>query len=146
MSGYDIATPYTSVQLLFRHEGKVAFILREHTGWMNGYYALPGGKAEKYERFTATAVREAKEETGVDILPTNLRHVLTVHRKAPDSLWVCIIFEVTRWKGELYNAEPHVHGELAWFELDKLPKNTLPTDRYFIAQIQAGQTYGEHGW
>src|SRR5665213_3853859 len=116
MSGYDVATPYTSVQLLFRHEGKVAFILREHTGWMDGFYALPGGKVEKDERFIAAAVREAKEETGADVEPADLRHVLTAHHKSSDSVWVCVIFEVARWKSELRNAEPHMHGELAWFE------------------------------
>jgi 8-oxo-dGTP diphosphatase len=83
---YDIATPYTAAYLLFRKNNKVTFLLRENTSWMNNYFCLPGGKVDKGESFTTTAIREAKEEVGVDIKSTDLKPVLMAHRNAEDSL------------------------------------------------------------
>ena len=46
---YDTATPYLASFVIIRKEGKIAFVLRTNTGWMNGYYGLPSGKVEKVE-------------------------------------------------------------------------------------------------
>ncbi len=143
---YDIATPYTAVYLIFRKEGKIAFLLRENTSWMNGHYGLPAGKVEKDESFTAAAIREAKEEVGIDIEAEALDYIFTGQRKHPDSSWVDAVFEAKQWKGELYNAEPHIHGELAWLDTNNLPSNMVDYVRVYIEQIQAGKHYSEYGW
>ncbi|MCA9330450.1 NUDIX domain-containing protein, partial [Candidatus Saccharibacteria bacterium] len=73
---------------------------------MDGRYGLPAGKVEKLETFLKAAVREAKEEVGVDVDPADLRHILTVHRDSPDDevdgdmTWVDVFFETTKWQGE----------------------------------------------
>jgi len=143
---YDIATPYTAVYIIFRKAGKIAFVLRSNTDWMNGYYGLPAGKVEKNESFLAAAVREAKEEVGVKIVPANLKHLMTAHRIEPDSIWVDIFFTPLTYGGELYNAEPHVHSELAWLDPKKLPGNIVPAVRFYIDHIEAGDTYCQYGW
>lgn len=143
------ARPYTAAFVIFRKNGKMAFLLRSNTNWMNGRYALPAGKVEEDESIEAAAIREAKEEVGVDIKPENLKHVLTVYRKdlvGRDGTWLDVLFEATEWEGELYNAEPEVHGELAWFEPENLPENTTPYTPFFIEQIKAGNAYAELGW
>lgn len=56
---YATATPYIASFVILRKAGKIAFVLREHTKWMNGYYGLPSGKVEKNEAFSAAAIREA---------------------------------------------------------------------------------------
>ena len=143
---YNTATPYIASYVILRKNGKVAFVLRENTTWMNGYYGLPSGKVEKNERFLKATVREAKEEAGVDIELGNLEPVHMVHRKEPDMTWVDLYFEATKWEGEPHNAEPHVHSELAWLDPKKLPKNTIPCIRYALEQIEAGKIYSEYGW
>jgi 8-oxo-dGTP diphosphatase len=143
---YDVATPYTACFAILRRGNEVAFVLRQNTGWMDGYYGLPAGKVEKNETFTAGVVREAKEEAGVTIDPADIKHAITVHRKASDSLWVDVYFEVSRWQGEPYNAEPHVHGALDWLDMNDLPENIVPAFRYALEQVAAGETYGEFGW
>jgi 8-oxo-dGTP diphosphatase len=146
MTKYDTAAPYIASFVLLRRGNTVAFVLRANTQWMNGYYGLPSGKVEKNERFMAAAVREAKEEVGVTIAEDNLSHAVTVHRYDVDIQWVDVLFEVSSWEGEPYNAEPHMHSELVWLDLDNLPENVIPSVRYELEQIKAGKTYGEFGW
>ena len=147
MSGiYDSATPYIASFVILKQAGKTAFVLRANTRWMNGYYGLPSGKVEPGETYTQAAVREAKEEAGVDIEPQNLVFVHAAHRHGKDSEWVDIYFEATQWQGKPYNAEPHKSSELAWLDSLALPNNTVPTVRAALMAIQSGQLYSEHGW
>ena len=141
---YDIATPYTAAYIVFRKNAKIAFLLRENTGWMNNHYGLPAGKVEKKEKFTAAAIREAEEEVGAKIKPQDLKLILTGQRHHSDSDWIDMVFEAKTWQGKLYNAEPHVHGELVWLDPDKLPDNMVPYIRLYIEKIQAGKNYVEY--
>jgi 8-oxo-dGTP pyrophosphatase MutT (NUDIX family) len=142
--------PYVAAFIIFRKNGKVAFLLRENTKWMNGRYGLPAGKVDPDESATAAAIREAKEEVGVDIKPENLQHRLTVFRttsiESEPTPWMDILFEAVKWEGELYNAEPNVHSELSWLDPDNLPENVTPYVPFFLDQIKAGSRYAEHGW
>lgn len=146
---YDTAKPYIAIYLILKKDGKVAFILRSKTDWMNNHYGLVQGKVEKAESYSAAAVREAKEEANVIVRPEDLWHVHTVHRYEPSSQakdWVDVYFEVTKWRGEPRNNEPHKHSELAWLDINNLPSNVVPCVKFALEQIQAGKTYSEYGW
>ena len=144
------AQPFMASFIIFRKDGKMAFLLRENTKWMNGKYGIPAGKVEPGESASAAAIREAKEEVGVDIKPENLEHRLTVFRTtsidSEPSPWIDTLFEATNWDGELYNAEPDVHAELAWLDPNRLPENLTPYVKFFLSEIEAGNRYAEHGW
>lgn len=153
MSKFDTARPYIAVYVLLRRDdGKVAFVKRSNTGWMDGKYGLPAGKVEKFETYLQAAVREAKEEVGVDIDPSDLDHLATIHRDAPDDKvdgdmsWVDILFEASKWQGEPYNAEPHMHSELAWLDINALPDTVIPVLADMIAVAESDQSYGEVEW
>src|SRR4051812_39398852 len=113
----ETAHPNVAAFIIFKRNNKIAFLLRENTKWMNGRYGLPAGKVEDGESISQAAIREAKEEVGVDIDPADLKHLLTVYRttsvKSEPTPWLDVLFEATKWRGELYNAEPHRHSELA---------------------------------
>lgn len=141
---FDTAQPYIAVYVIFRKNNEVAFLLRQNTNWMDGFYTLPAGKVEKNEPYIAAAIREAKEEVGV--APQEITHVLTAHRHNEAMDWVDVIFEAIKWEGELTNAEPDVHAELAWFDPSDLPENVTPPVKHYLAEIQDGNTYTEFGW
>lgn len=148
MGKYSTAAPYIACYVLLRDGDRIACVLRQNTDWMNGYYGLPAGKVEWGEPYTLGAIREAKEEAGVDIKPEHLRHALTVHRHSQDDNtdWVDVYFEVDEWKGEVINAEPHMHAEVVWLDINNLPSNVIPAVRSALECISQGQTYAEHGW
>lgn len=153
MSKFDTARPYLAVFIIVRmSDGTVPFVLRKNTGWMDGMYGLPAGKVERGESFLQAAVREAKEEIGIDIDPAQLRHLLTVHRDSPDDTvdgdmsWVDVFFEAKQWEGEPHNTEPDVHAAVDLLDLDNLPANVIPLLTESLALIAAGQTYGEIEW
>jgi 8-oxo-dGTP pyrophosphatase MutT (NUDIX family) len=151
---YDTQTPYAASYVLVRNtEGLVAFVLRSNTTWMNNYYGLPSGKTEKGESFMAGAVREAKEEIGIDVNLEDLEHAITVHRYSTSTdndvepmEWVDVYFEVKKWDGVPINAEPHIHSELAWLDPKNLPDNTIHSVVAAINALNEGKKYLEYGY
>jgi 8-oxo-dGTP diphosphatase len=140
------AKPRIASYAVFRKDGKIAFVLRQNTAWMNGYYGLPSGKVDQGESFSQAVIREAKEEVGVDLLPENLTCSLIGNRNDPDSLWVDAIFTINKWDGELINAEPQIHSELAWLDPQNLPDNIVPSVRHYIDCLEKRIGYTEYGW
>ena len=151
MNKFGTAQPYAAAYVILRKDNKVAMVLRGNIPWMAHHYGLPAGKVEMGESFTEGAIREAKEEAGVDIKPEQLKHALTVHRfsKEDDGTiteWVDTLFEAESWQGEPYNAEPHVHDALEWHDPNNLPENTIPAIKAYLAAIAEGNKYLEFGW
>lgn len=142
-NNYETATPHLASNIIFRKDAKVAFLLRQNTSWMDGHYCLIGGKVEKGETFTEAAIREAKEEAGVELKPDQLRVALTGFRQANEYDWVDVLFEVIHYDSEPYNAESDVHASLEWLDPYNLPENTVPSIRYYMAEILAGRTFCE---
>jgi len=134
------------VAIVLRRDDKVLFLLREHTGWRDGYYCLPSGHVEDDESFTDAAQRELLEETGIKVDPGQLDHALILHHQSDDGVRVTSCFEVEGWTGEPQNAEPHKHAEIAWLDPAKLPENIVESSRFMLQQIAAGQHYAEMGW
>lgn len=133
-----------AVYIIFRDQGgkKVLLMRRYNTGYRDGWYSLPGGHvggADETggEPAIMAAVREAKEEGGVDISLNDLQLVHAMHRLSTDPELherVDFCFEATRWQGELANAEPDKCDELCWAPLNNLPTHIVPEVRHMLRQ------------
>lgn len=147
---YDSARPYAACYVVLRKGNKVAMLVRKNTGWRDGDYCLPAGKVEYKESYKNSAVREAKEEAGVDIDVEHLRFVHAMHRHSKQDggyiEWVDIYFEASEWNGEPYNAEPHKADKLDWIDLENKPDNMVPETKAALNYIEQGVAYGEFGW
>ncbi len=150
MNEFNTQRPYIASYIIFRNpKGEVAFLKRTGDRWMSGHYSLPAGKVEHDESFIACAVREVEEEVGVNIQPQDLEYKAAVHRYTEDpqgNNWIDVFFEASNWEGELINAEPEAHSELAWFLPESLPKNTVPNVQEVLKRIRSGETYIELYW
>lgn len=139
-----------AVILVFRQGDQVALLHRQNTNWMNGHWGVVGGKVDVGESAIHAAMREAKEEVGVNVnLGTNDVSAV-LYRTANDrddlSPWVDVIFEITAWEGELHNAEPDSHSEMKWFSRDELPENLTPFTKKYLSMLDDGIKYDETGW
>lgn len=147
---YDSARPYIACFVVLRRGDTVAMVKRKNTGYMDGYYGLPAGKVEYGEPYVVGAIREAKEEAGVDIAPEHIHFVHVAHRHAEDDTeimdWVDIYFEAETWEGEPYNAETEKSESLEWINIRELPETIVPPQRAALQKIAAGHPYGEYGW
>jgi len=100
-------------------EGRILVVRPTYTNeWM-----LPGGRVERGETPHQAAVREAREETGLDVVPDRL--VLVDARKSSDTSFV---FAAHVTGGEL---EPQL-GEIAevgWLHRDEIAATSRGLDR-----------------
>lgn len=134
-----------TVHLLFFREGKVLLARRANTGYMDGYYSVPAGHLDGGEPVTRAAVREAKEEIGLDLDPAALRFACVLHRREGDER-IDFFLRVERWEGDPCNAEPDKCSELRWFKLSALPENIVPYVRQGIHQTLTALPFAEFGW
>lgn len=142
---------YTACYVLLVKNEKVAMLLRENTGWMDGYYGLPAGRLEYDESFTQGAIREAKEESGVTIRSEDMRavHVANRHVTYPGDKyadWVDVYFIAEKWQGKPRNAEPEKSERLDWLAINDLPDNIVPPQRAALTEIAKANFYSEFGW
>lgn len=79
--------------------------------WYPGVWDLPGGHVEPGEPLRAAAVREAREELGVELDAAGLVHLATIVE--PDL--ELVVLAATSWAGRPVNAEPSEHEAIGWF-------------------------------
>ena len=134
-----------AVHLLFFQNDSVLLLLRANTGWKDGFYSVPAGHVENGQSVLTSAIREAKEETGVDIKSSDLEVVHVMHRKADDER-VDFFLTVRKWHGQITNNEPHKCDDLSWFSINSLPENIIPYVEEAIINSERGIVYSEFGW
>lgn len=137
-----------AVYLLLRDGDKVLMMRRANTGYMDGKYGVPSGHLDGGESAMVAAAREALEEIGVTIDPADLTFAHVCHRLAEEEDYerVDFFFEVDAWQGKPKNAEPEKCDDLKWFDIKKLPENTIPVVRSVLMDITEGRPYSEHNF
>ena len=86
-----------------------------------GTWTMPGGSIEYGETFEEAGIREAKEETGMDI--DNLEVICVQTDKNEHAHFISVGMIAHVHDGMPVAAEPEVILKWEWFDLDNLPKN-----------------------
>ena len=134
----------TGVHVLLERGGLVLLMRRAGTGFFDGLYSLPGGHVEEGESLRTTAVREMREELGIELAESALSVVGVVHRRS-DTNRIDFFLRASVWQGEPVIAEPDRCDDLRWCAPDALPEATVPYIRDALA-AGAGPWVQESGW
>ncbi|MBI2631124.1 NUDIX domain-containing protein [Candidatus Nomurabacteria bacterium] len=137
--------------VVLKRDEKILLQRRFNTGYMDGKYSLPAGHVDKGETFTQCAIREAKEEIGVDLEPNNVRAAHIMHRFSgiewgDEGYRVDAFFLVEKWSNVPEIKEHNKCDELSWFDLNSLPDDTIPYISRALYLINKKIFYSEFGW
>jgi len=95
---------------------------RVATGFLDGFWAYPGGRIEPGENPADAARREAWEEVGVRPLQVRLVGALTFPTGAAHGVGINFVYACHRWEGHLHQGEPELHGPPQFYACDQLPE------------------------
>ena len=101
-----------------------------------GYYDIPGGKIEEGEIPKQTAIREMKEETGMDIKNLKYKGIMTI--EYPDRKFIFDTFISNEYEGEPQEFEENTSKWIDIKELlqkEKILSNIMILDRFFIKAL-----------
>jgi 8-oxo-dGTP diphosphatase len=114
--------------VFIRKEGTILLVKQDYG---KQYWSLPGGVMEAGESIDQAAIREVKEETGLDI---RLGRLIGVYSK-PGEGALALTFEGYIEGGEL--KADHEIIEVGYFPLDNLPDNIRAHLRQRVEDFQA---------
>lgn len=134
-----------NVYLILRQGENVLLLLRQNTGYYDGFYGLPAGHVENGESATKGMLRETYEEIGITLNPSNLHVVHVMHRQS-NRFNVDIFFQPSLWEGKIENREIEKCAFLEFHPLHELPSNTAPYIADALQAISKGIRYSEQGW
>lgn len=105
-------------------EPEVFLLRRAGTGFMDGYFALPGGHVEAGELPLQAAQRECLEETGVQ--PKDLQPVCLMPYRSGRHIGTNLIFTAQAFEGTPTLAEPGAADMALWAPQRVLPEPHAP--------------------
>jgi 8-oxo-dGTP diphosphatase len=110
-----------AVFVVIRNErGEILLQQRANTEYLNGYWDFPSGHVEYGESLHESAVRETKEEVGLEISSTDLA-LIHIEQFYVDRDYINYTFEAAKWSGTPIVGEPEKCSAIRWFAADALP-------------------------
>ena len=116
-------------------------VLLQRRGDAEGPWGLPGGAMELGETLEEAAVRETREETGLDVRPDELLGVYTgpLHTYANGDVVQAVVVVLTAKQiGGRLSADGTETVDLGWFALEALPTPIFGPHEPMLRDLQRG--------
>ena len=108
-----------TVDILLEDAGKILLVKRAYPPF-KGKWALPGGYIEYGETAEKAAIREAKEETGLDVALEGLIGVYSDPKREPRGHQITIAYKAKKKGGKIKKSKET--KEVKMWSIAKLPK------------------------
>ena len=121
----------SSIYLIIKNEnGEVLLQRRQGTKLWPGYLALPAGNIDEGENAYEAAIREAREELGIEIATNDIVDTFVANRKNKSlPPYYDVYFEISKYVGEIKIAEPEKCSELVWCSPFNLPDDMIDFEK-----------------
>ena len=121
------------------HTDKKILLALKKKGLGTGRYNGFGGKVEKGESIKESAIRETKEEGGIDVIKIKRMGVVEAESTEREEILIVYIFKIIKFSGE-----PKESDEMKpkWFNINKIPFAKMwPDDRHWIPLFLKGEKF-----
>jgi 8-oxo-dGTP diphosphatase len=92
-----------------------------------GCWSILGGRVETFEKLEHCAMREAREEAGIEVVLERLLCVTDHILPMEGQHWVSPAYLARIVSGEAKNCEPDKTAAIGWFEVHAVPANLTQT-------------------
>jgi len=128
--------PKIAVGTIIRAEGDRLVLVRRAIEPGYGLWVFPGGYVDRGEVITAAALREAKEESGLDVRLDGLINIYSYPGRAP----IIVVYAATMLGGELCGDDECLDARL--FTPEEIPWDALA----FRSTTEALRDYLDGDW
>lgn len=137
----DAPRPKVGVGVFILKSGKLLLGKRlGERGHGHGEYCGPGGHMEFGETLEECAIRETREEAGIEI--ENVRFLCLSNILVWEGKHYIDIGMIADWKsGEPKALEPHVREGWDWYDLDDIPTPLFGNEPLYIEAYKTGKQY-----
>ena len=139
------ATYPVAVHVFLLRGQDVLLLRRLNTGYEDGKLSVVAGHVEAGETVTQAAIREAREEVGVELSRDRLQVVSVMHRRSGDER-VDFFLSYRLGAERPRNVERDKCSELVWAPVSKPPGDTIPYVRAALENFATGRWFQEFGW
>jgi 8-oxo-dGTP diphosphatase len=126
-------------------DGRILLLKRKKPPYA-GHWGMVGGKIEHGEHIEDAALRETKEETGIDARFVELRGIASEILRSGDVKKAHFLLYVCELAPKHTDNESGEEGESAWFRLDSIEKmksKIIPSDYLMIKEFVLGKKSAE---
>jgi 8-oxo-dGTP diphosphatase len=135
-------TPYLTVDIIIHRNDEIVLVKRKRP--VKGAIALPGGFVEWGESVENAALREAKEETGLEIEIEGILGVYSAPERDPRGHIATVVFISKPIGGKIKCSDEHLSVD--WYKISDLDFSKLAIDhgkilRDYLRYKKEGGTY-----
>lgn len=128
---------FTNMCMITDECGNVLVQDRLNPNWPG--ITFPGGHVEKDEAFTASVIREVREETGLTIEDPILCGVKQFQTHS-DARYVVLFYKASKYSGVLRSSD---EGKVFWLPRKELPNQRLAPDMLEMVQVMESDDLSE---
>lgn len=121
----------SSIYLIIKNDnGEVLLQRRQGTKLWPGFLALPAGHIDAGENAYEAAVREAREELGIEIAIQDIMDTFVANRKNKSlPSYYDVYFELAKYTGTITIKEQEKCSELVWCDPNNLPDDMIDFEK-----------------